>query len=261
MRTFLNGSLLFALVVLLLPACPAWSQAIPVPNYSFESPTVADAPPYAGTEIDDWTKSPAPAWWTATPGNTSLSWAECSGEFVNVPFAPVAGADGNQPAQLAFMFAVPGYELYQTLGNTYQVGKSYQLTVGIQGGGYYMPAGTPMAIELYYPDASGDRISVGSLPVSNNNSAGSITQLTDYTLTIPAVAAGDAWAGQPIGIDLVQTISPDTYQGLVQAAGTSGYWDIANVRLNATPEPSSLALLAVGGIGMLAARRWRASKR
>jgi hypothetical protein len=260
MRTFRNGSLLFALVVLLLPACPAWSQAITVPNYSFDSPTVADAPPYAAPDIDSWQKSPVPAWWTGS-GASALQWAQCSGEFVNVPFAPVAGADGSYPAQLGFMFAVPGYELYQTLSNTYQVGKSYQLTVGIQGGGYYMPAGTPMAIELTYQDGSGNRIPVGSLPVTNNNSSGSISQLTDYTLNIPAVAAGDAWAGQPIGIDLVQTIDPGTYFSIAETGGSAGYWDISNVRLSATPEPSTLALLAAGGIGLLAARRWRAAKR
>jgi len=209
-----------ALLVLSLLSSPALPQAITVPNYSFESPALADAPPYAAPEIDDWQKSPVPAWWTAA-GNSAEQWTDSAGIFVNVSFAPVAGCDGGQ---LAFMFSVPGYELYQTLSDTYQVGYSYQLTVGIQGGGYGMLVGCPMAIELYYPDASGNRVPVGSTTVLNNNSTGTLSQLTDYTLAIPAVAASSAWAGQPIGVDLVQTAT---------TAQAGGYWDLDNVRLTA----------------------------
>ena len=222
---FARSSLLALLVLPLLPS-PALSQtvAITVPNYSFDSPALPYAPPYASPEIDDWQKSPVAAWWTAA-GYSAEQWTDSAGVFVNVSFEPVAAADGSYPAQLAFMFSAPGYELYQTLGNTYQVGQSYQLKVGIQGGGYGMQLKCPMAIELYYPDASGNRIPVGSTTVTNNNSSGVLSQLTDYTLTIPAVAAGSAWAGQPVGIDLVQTAT---------TAQAGGYWDIGNVRLTAT---------------------------
>jgi autotransporter-associated beta strand protein len=212
--------LLVALIVLPPLIAPAWSQSISVPNGSFESPALANASPYAGPDIAVWQKSPAPAWWTQA-GYSAEQWTDSAGVFVNVPFAPVAGADGNQ---LAFMFSVPGYELYQTLSTTYQVGQSYQLTVGIQGGGYGMQIGCPMAIELYYPDAGGNRIPIGSTTILNNNATGVLSQLTDYTLTIPAVAATQAWAGQPIGIDLVQTAT---------TAQAGGYWDIDNVRLTA----------------------------
>jgi autotransporter-associated beta strand protein len=215
---------LLALLVLPLLSAPAPAQPITVPNYSFESPALAYAPPYAAPEIDDWQKAPVPAWWTAA-GNSAEQWTDACGVFVNVSFAPVAGCDGNQ---LAFMFSVPGYELYQTLSNSYQVGQSYQLTVGIQGGGYGMQVGCPMAIELYYPDANGNRIAVGSTTVLNNNSTGTLSQLTDYTLTVPAVTASAPWAGQPIGIDLVQTAT---------SAQAGGYWDIDNVRLTATTPP------------------------
>jgi hypothetical protein len=243
-------STLFALIVLSLLASPALAQtAIYVPNHSFEAPYYNMVSPYAGSNIDTWLKSPAPGWWTGA-GYTDEQWANSAGIFVNVPFAPVDNCDGRQ---LGFMFDTPGLELYQTLSTTYQVGQSYQLTVGIEGGGYGMPVGTPMAIELYYPDADGNRSPVGTETVTNTNPPNNplgLSHLTDWTLTIPAVAATDAWAGQDIGIDFVQT------------AGSGGYWDIDNVRLTATasPEPGSPALLAAG-LGIFVAQRWRASKK
>jgi hypothetical protein len=236
--------MLSALFVLLLPASPALSDVITVPNGSFESPTVPMAPPYASPNISDWQKAPVPAWWTAA-GYTADQWTNSAGEFVNVPFAPIDNIDGNQ---VAFMFSVPGYSLFQDLTTPFQVGMSYHLTVGIQGGGYNMPLGCPMEIELYYRDANGDQVAVGAQEITNTNSTGVLSHLTDYTLDIPTVAAGDAWAGQNIGVELLQT------------GNSGGYWDIDNVRLSAVPEPGSLVLLAVG-LGMFVARRWRSSNR
>ena len=47
----------------------------------------------------------------------------------------------------------------------------------------------------------------------------SFTQLQDFSLELPAVQAGDAWAGMSIGIAL-------------RAAGQpGGFWDLDNVRL------------------------------
>ena len=47
----------------------------------------------------------------------------------------------------------------------------------------------------------------------------SSTQLQDFSVYLPTVQAGDAWAGKPIGVAF-------------RAAGEAGgFWDLDNVRL------------------------------
>jgi autotransporter-associated beta strand protein len=209
-------------------ASPALSQpvSIPVPNYDFSSPYVPNASPYAVPGVSTWVQSPEPAWWT---GGTT-AWNDSVGVFLNVPFewidnlVPSGGTSVHQ--QAAFMFSTPGLQLSQTLSSTFQVGASYRLTVGIEGGGSGMPVGTPMEIGLYYLDAGGNQVMVGTTTVLNDlaltGSAGSyISHLPDRYLAIPTVTAGDPWAGQNIGIALIQPNS----------GTTTGYWDINNVRL------------------------------
>jgi hypothetical protein len=241
--------MLMAFIFLSLLGSPARSDSVYIPNGSFESPAVPNAPPYASPNISDWQRLPVPTWWTSY-GYTDDAWTQSSGIFVNVPFAPIDDCDGNQ---LAFMFSVPGYALYQDLAATYQVGQSYHLTVSMQGGGYGMPLGCPMDLVLYYRDANGNQIIIGGTEVTNTNDTGTLSHLTDYTLNVPAVTASDPWAGRSIGVELLQTAG---------ANNSGGYWDIDNVRLSSAtaPEPGSLALLAIG-LGVLGVRQWRSKKR
>ena len=247
---------LFSAFAVLFLTSPALSQSIsiPIPNYDFASPYVPDLSPFAEAGVSNWVQSPPPAWWTAD-GYSTLQWDDNVGVFVNVPsewidnLVPSGGTAVHQ--QAAFMFSAPGLELSQTLSTAYQVGASYQLTVGIEGGGEGMPLGVPMQIELYYLDGSGNQVPVGTTTVLNDLTLNPymgqyITDLPDRQLTIPAVAAGDPWAGQNIGVALLQ----------IAGTANTGYWDIDNVRLTATtvPEPGSIALL-VAGFGMLVLRK------
>ena len=221
-------TMLSALAVLLL-ASPALSQpvSIPVPNYDFSSPYVPPSTPYAHARrlglgaVKDARR-------VACDGLTA--WQDAVGTFVNVPgqwitnLVPSGGTSVHQ--QAAWMFSDAGLQLSQTLSYSFQVGESYQLTVGIEGGGQGMPPGTPMEIGLFYYDAGGHQVMVGTKTVLNDLALTGATNsyisyLPDRYLAIPAVAAGDPWAGQNVGIALIQPNS----------GTTRGYWDINNVRL------------------------------
>ncbi len=224
---------------LAMAVAPASADPVAIPNASFESPALPDASPWADPTISDWTKMPMPGYWTFG----STAWDQTSGVFVDggggAP--PVNGIDGNQGA---FLFAPPGAGFYQDLLATYEVGRSYHATMGIQGGGAVpgsdpMQLNVPAEIQLFYRDGGDNIIVIASGEYLNDNDTGVLTQLTDVTADLATVQASDPWAGQSIGIRIVAT----------QAgfAGQQGYFDIDNVRLEAVPEPGALALLALGG--------------
>lgn len=232
-------------------ACAAWTGVVQagvinVPNASFELPTVPFASPYATSSIDNWQKAPPPAWWLGA-GYSQQQWIESAGVFVNVPFAPIDNADGNQ---CAFFFGTPGVELYQDLDATFEVGQAYQLVVAAMGGGYGMKLGVPIEFRLYYRDdsiVSGDnRVTVGAVEAKNANPSNDVKHLTDYQLDIPAVMADDPWAGMNIGIQIISTVG-------FEDAG--GFWDLDNVRLTAVPEPGSALVLGLASLGLLSRRR------
>jgi hypothetical protein len=157
--------------------------------------------------------------------------------------------------QAGFMLSLPGAGLFQDdqtrdwsgaqngLNAVYQVGLSYQLTLGLFGKGM-VENYSSMQLSLYYRDGA-NRITIGApttitFNTTTFNPAGPFA-LVDYSVSIPIVEASDAWAGKNIGIRVDSV------------AGTGdGYWDMDNVRLVSTvPEPGSLALGVVGLGGWL----------
>jgi hypothetical protein len=230
-----------------------------IPNASFESPFVANAPPYATSDITDWQKAPVPSYFyglfvqgpTESAGDfqarVAAQWTNTAGVFLNVGATPIDNVDLRQGA---FVFSSPGVELFQDLDAKFVVGQSYHLTVGLEGGGYGMALGVPISLRLYYRDAgilSGDnRIPIGTTTATNTNITGSLTHLTDYSVDLPAVQAGDPFAGKNIGVQILSPYDP---------AVTGGYWDVDNVRLTSVPEPASLAVLALGAAALCARRR------
>lgn len=231
-RNTLMGAALLALAV------SASAQSFIVPNGSFESP-VAPAIPGARPDIDVWVQTPPQFPIDAT------SWDNSSGIFLNAA-APhprhITNADGSQ---VAYFFALPGLEITQQLTGTFTPGLSYQLNVGLRGS-TDMTAGTTFAIGLFYMDGA-TRVDLVSTPVTATAAYATATSLFDISATLPAVLAGDDWAGQNIGIFLSAT----SFNGNANLA----YWEADNVQLTAVPEPEAYA--AIAGAGLVAVALWR----
>ena len=239
-------------------AGPLCADSIPVPGFSFESPTVPASSPYATTHVDSWQKAPKPAYFDETA--FGLYWDQTAGAFLDNFTGNPDPLDNRVGNQCAFILGFPGAALFQDYNSTdwhnlppthafdatYEAGKSYQLTVGLVGRS--MPDGTTLGLQLYYRDDLDAMVTIGFTPVVYSAAAFPLTtHLYDYSVDVPEVQPTDAWAGKKIGIELIEFTSGATQSGV-------GYWDIDNVRLTSAPEPSSLGLLALGGLALLRRR-------
>lgn len=229
---------------------------IPVPNGSFEAQIAPPAYPYITTLIDSWQKAPKPVWFDEN--QTGIYWDQTAGLFQNTPPGfpnHIPNLDGNQGLYFMTLPQVALFQDYQTVAwnqavpshsfdVTYEVGQAYQLTVGLIGGLGGMTPGATLELALYYRDASDNFITVGATPVTFAPGVfADPNHFVDFTVDVPHVQAGDAWAGQHLGVRLQSTYGDG-----------AGYWDIDNVRLTVVPEPTSAALLLLGLSGVWLAR-------
>ncbi|MBM3878688.1 MAG: hypothetical protein FJ387_03065 [Verrucomicrobia bacterium] len=228
-----------ALLILASTSSALLSQPIPIPNASFESPTTDFADP----RIDSWQKTPKPFWYDESGG---FLWAQLTGVFLNTPPSSpdhIANVDGKQAI---FLFAVPEVGLFQDYESTdwtgappshafdvrFQVGRTYQLTVAVLGGGGNMAEGATLELSLYYRDDSGALQTVDATTVTHSLSTfPNLTRLVDFTLESAPVQATDPWAGRHLGVRLLSTVNP---------ALAGGYWDLDQVRLTMSQAPKLL---------------------
>jgi len=221
------------------------AATIPIPNGSFESPVVPPVSPYAAPDMDDWEKSPQPAWYDPAQ-NYNTPWEDLMGTFYNVPY-PGTYIDNCDGMQAAFLFAVPDAALFQDYDSVYgtntapshafnavfKVNCAYRLTVGVIGGVYGSPPlyeGATLQLSLYYRDTASNMVTVAAATVTNTAQLfPTNTHFVDFSVYVPGVRTNDAWAGQHIGIQIASTVGFDL---------ASGYWDLDNVRLIETPLPA-----------------------
>jgi hypothetical protein len=207
-------------------------EGIDVPNYSFESPDIGTNSPYAAPVFDDWVESPQPVWYVPSEFGGS-PWADLAGTFYNLPnFTNSMGTndtyiDNCDGIQAAFLFALPEVAIMQDLDATFEVGKTYTLTVGLIGGGGGMTNGSTFELSLYYLDASSNMDIVAASTVTNTvANFPTETHFVDFQVQVPGVQATDPWAGQNIGIQLLATPDFDN------PGSWGGFWDLDNVRLS-----------------------------
>src|SRR5262245_29117622 len=229
--------------VLSVFATTALADAVIVSNASFELPTTS----FVSININSWQKPPKPDWYQEDGG---FLWSQLTGIFKNTPTNSPDHIDNCDGNQALWLFAVPEVALFQDydsvdwrgLSNqmtaTFQVGRSYHLTVGVIGTGGGMLEGATLDLSLYYRVGS-NPVNVGVTTLTNTPSVFSNnTHLVDCHLYIPIVKTTDPWAGKHIGVRFLSTVTANL-QG--------GYWDLDHVRLSEITQPVLVNAMLTNG--------------
>jgi hypothetical protein len=230
-------TILAALAVLAESHNPSRAETVNIPNDSFESP----ATPFVNVNIDSWQKSAKPDWYVEGGG---YFWTQLTGTFKNSPTNSSDHIDNCHGDQAIWLFAVPEVAIFQDYSSVdwddlapthafdakFEAGKSYQLTVGLIGGGYGMLPGVTLELSLYYRDAASNQVVVAATTATHSITIFSNrTHLIDFTVDVPTVQAADACAGRNIGMQFLSTVSTNL---------EGGYWDLDNIRLVSTRTPT-----------------------
>jgi hypothetical protein len=210
--------IVLAVAVSAVLAAPAFADPVAIANSSFEMPDLTSGGNTWTNTYPDWD---APA----TPGDAFV-------EFIS-GFA----ADGMQHIGVA-----TNGEVSQNLGVQLLPNSIYQLTVAVGNRMNFVSAtGNESTFGLY---VGGDAAAGGTLVAESVVDAFPIPVGTfeDFTLTYTTGAA------PPTG---------DLYIALSSGGGNRGHFD--NIRLDASaiPEPSTLAMVLMAGIGVMCAVRRR----
>ncbi len=224
-----RGSLLLSGLAILT------AENVPVPNSSFELPSTF----FVNTRVEHWQETAKPGWYQEGGG---FEWDQLTGVFRNPsPGATdhIVNCDGDQAF---YLFAVPEVGIFQddtsmdwndpepahAFSARFEVGRTYELTLGVIGGGGNMLEGVTLEAALYSRDSEGQVLTVARQEITfTREKFPTRTEFTEVRLSTSVVKAGDPWAGRPVGIRFTSTVPPEL-QG--------GYWDLDRVRLTAVGE-------------------------
>ena len=192
--------------------------SIPIENASFEAPFIDPNGFPALPLVDMWTEIDIDTFASSNTGVFANTPADSNDHIVNT--------DGNQ---LAFLGSELGNGLEQDLNASYKAGCNYRLTVAVCVSGRFPPSSIEpidtLELVLFYRDGN-DVVDIVSRTVEATDLPS--TQTTDFSLYLPTVQSGDAWAGKAIGAALRAVGMP------------GGFWDMDHVRLaESLPEPIS----------------------
>ena len=226
MKNKKRTSMTLAATVAASLALSASSNAVVIMNPSFEVDDVANG---------GFTNGLATGWDTA--GNVTGTQDFVSGT------APTA-TDGEQHGVVSFqVFNALPTSLSQLTPHTINAGDTITLTVDVGQVGAF--SGSEATISLY-----GSTLGLGTALSNTNGTAlqagiapASGAYLLNQTVTYTALASGDPFAGQQIGILFLNSV------------GTQTLFDNVRLDIVAVPEPGSLALLSLGGLALLRRRR------
>ena len=130
------------------------AQPITVPNFSFESQPAPNSFPFVNIFVDSWEKAPEPAYYGPAIGTPfGIPWIGTAGVFLDVN--PYANHNG---VQAGYILGFPQVTLFQDYNSspahdfnaTFNVGSSYNLTIGVFGKSTLAP-GSTLQLSLYLP--------------------------------------------------------------------------------------------------------------
>jgi hypothetical protein len=193
--------------------------------------------------VDSWEMTPQPLWYDE--GTFGGPWSQLTGVFLNTTNGSpdhIANLDGDQAMYLFALPEVGVFQDYDSIGGTnsspsnefdatYQVGRSYELTIGVVPSFTQPPTnGATLLLSFYYRDGSSNRVSLASAVITNNASTFvTLTNLVDVSVALGPVLPGQAWSGAHVGVEIRSTVGFDAIGGI---------WDVDNVRVTESVAPS-----------------------
>ncbi|MBX2850282.1 MAG: PEP-CTERM sorting domain-containing protein [Phycisphaeraceae bacterium] len=225
-----TSNLLAATFATALLAGSAAAAPITVTNFSFETP-----------DITNQNVTGVPTGWTAPNGATGIKYRD---NFADLVTAGIP--DGNQWGLITFTASNKDVTLAQDTGVTIVEGVTYTLTVAV-GEQFNQAAVVDIARIFLYGATTGDTAAFAVTDNIDLIGAGDDSAWADFEVSFTATA-GQAGESLVIGLGSGSNIAN---------GGTGFNSNVAfdNVRLEAVPEPGSLALLGLGGLCVLHRRR------